>query len=461
MWTPRRVLLLLAGLAVVVGGLLVYVWFLGGYDGLPVLPPAYLKTADRNTPVPGGQVGTTVGLLQLAFGRNSPEGASDVRAYRHRLPITGRNGVMAIGPPQTDGTPRVVVAPVSVALFGQRNPRPKPGEQVEITTLHADRATITFDRNINRVEDMTGAKVVSLNLESDPDDDPKALATEGKRDPRKGRTWVSNNRKSADPSDHLIVRTAGPLFVQLPDDTTPYDPNTKHIWDHRRGGSVRPAEPAPAATGAGRRAGRPTRPGLAPLGGGRTDRRRTRPTARRPRLAGRPPPPRRRAGHPHRPHPPAAHRHRPRAGGVPRPGEEGGERTAPAAGQGEQLLRRGAGDGDGRRGAALPVDRGRRRTTRHYPAARLSTARGGEAGRPARPVRRPAARCRGRRRRADRRRHPGRPPRHPLATGGEHAGAVPVQPGEQFRHLHRRRHRPGRRRQLRRRHPPERRQPDR
>ncbi len=228
MWTPRRVLLFVIGFAIVAAGFSVYLWFLGSYDGLPALPPAYLQKGDASTPVPSRPVPTTIGLLQMAFGKNSPEGGADARVYMHRLPITGRNGVMAIGPPRTDSSPRVVVSPVSLALFGQRNPRPKPGEQVETTTLHADRAVIIFDKPITRVEDMSGAKVVSMNLESDPDDDPKAVAV--KRDSRKGRTWISNNRKSADPSDHLVVRTVGPLFVELPDESIPYKPETKHIW---------------------------------------------------------------------------------------------------------------------------------------------------------------------------------------------------------------------------------------
>ncbi len=228
MWTPRRVGLLLLGVVVLVAAFVVYQFFLGGFDGLPVLPDKYLVRG-KGTEVVEKPVSTTARQLQIAFGENSPEASSDVRVYKHRLPIVDRNGVMAIGSPVTNGTPRVVVSPVSVALFGARNAKVRAGEQAEATTIHADRATIEFDKPISRIEDMTTAKMVRLELESEPDDDPKALA-ETRRDPRQGRIWLTNNRKSPDPADHLVLRTVGPLFVQLPNDGIAESPDTKHIW---------------------------------------------------------------------------------------------------------------------------------------------------------------------------------------------------------------------------------------
>jgi hypothetical protein len=226
-WTPRRVGLLLVGVVCVAAAFAVYQFFFGVYDGLPAVPAKYLVAGKSAAPV--YPVSSTLRQLQMAFGDGSPEGSSDVRVYKHRLPIADRNGVMAIGNPQTDGTPRVVVAPVSVALFGPRNARVRAGEQVEITTLHADRAVITFDKPIARIDDMGTAKVAQLDLESEPDDDPRALA-DTRRDPRQGRIWVTNNRKSPDPADHLVLRTPGPLLVQLPADDAPESPDTKHIW---------------------------------------------------------------------------------------------------------------------------------------------------------------------------------------------------------------------------------------
>jgi hypothetical protein len=227
-WTPRRVGLMLLGVVLLAAAFAVYAVFLGGYDGLPALPAKYLVRGYDGERVVY-PVSNTVGRLQAAFGPGSPEGTADVRVYKHRLPIADRNGVMAIGTPLTDGSPRVVVSPVSVALFGPPAVRVRPGEQVEMTTMHADRAIITFDRPIERIEDMYQAKMAELQLESDPDDDPKALA-ETKRDPRQGQIWVTNNRKSPDPADHLVLRTRGPLFVQLPSDDAPEVPGTKHIW---------------------------------------------------------------------------------------------------------------------------------------------------------------------------------------------------------------------------------------
>src|SRR3954451_10212286 len=49
MWTPKRVLLLVAGIIVFLSGFQVYAYFLGGIDGLPPLPPAYLPAASGAT----------------------------------------------------------------------------------------------------------------------------------------------------------------------------------------------------------------------------------------------------------------------------------------------------------------------------------------------------------------------------------------------------------------------------
>ena len=51
MWTPKRVLLLAGGFVLFLGAYLVYAFFLGGIDGLPALPVAYLPIEG---PVPPG-----------------------------------------------------------------------------------------------------------------------------------------------------------------------------------------------------------------------------------------------------------------------------------------------------------------------------------------------------------------------------------------------------------------------
>lgn len=229
MWTPRRVGLLFLGVLVLVAAFVGYSFFLGGFDGLPALPEKYLIAGKGGSSGVVYRLSTTTRQLQLAFGEGSPEGSSDVRVYKQRMPLGDRNGYMAIGSPLMNGTPQVQVAPVSVALFGPPNAKLRIGEHAEITTMHADRAVLLFDRPISRMEDMTAAKIVRMELVSEPDDDPRALA-ETKRDPRQGRIWVTNNRKSPDPADHLVLRTPGPLLVQLPTEDSPEPPDAKHIW---------------------------------------------------------------------------------------------------------------------------------------------------------------------------------------------------------------------------------------
>ncbi len=213
-------------MAVLVAAFLAYSVVLGGFDGLPAIPEKYLKRAEGAV-VPNFPIPTTILDLQHAFGPDSAEGGSSTE-YQNRLQIPGRDGVIACGSPLTDRTPLVTVAPVSVALFGKRSAPLKPGEVRDASTFHADRAVIRFDRPINKVEDMFSAKVVGLELTSDPDDN--ADVPTDRKDKRKGRIWISSNRKSPDPADHVVIRTPGPVFVQLPDETTPYDPNVPQIW---------------------------------------------------------------------------------------------------------------------------------------------------------------------------------------------------------------------------------------
>lgn len=226
MWTTRRIGLLLLGLAIAGAAFAGYSFVLGGFDGLPAIPQAYLKPA-TGTVIPQYPVSLTIAQLQQAFGPYSSEGGTDLD-YKNRLQIPGHDGVIACGSPVPNGTPLVTVAPISVALFGKSALRPRPGTAPEISTFHADRAVLRFDRPVSKIDEMNTSKIVGIELASDPDDDPNTPIE--RKDKRKGRIWISQNRKSLDPADHIVVRTPGPVFVQLPDDDTPYDPNVPHVW---------------------------------------------------------------------------------------------------------------------------------------------------------------------------------------------------------------------------------------
>jgi hypothetical protein len=212
-------------MALCVAAYLGYAYVLGGFDGLPTIPDGYLKQAEGEL-LPQYPVSRTIEQLQQAFGPDSPEAGTSLE-YKNRLQLQRHDGVIACGSPVVSGTPTVTVAPVSVALFGKRSARAKPGEVPDISTFHADKSVLKFDRPIIKVDDMFTAKVVSIELVSDPDDDPDTPTA--KKDRRKGRIWISHNRQSLDPADHVVIRTTGPVYVDLPDETAPYDPNVPHI----------------------------------------------------------------------------------------------------------------------------------------------------------------------------------------------------------------------------------------
>src|SRR5690242_5862159 len=72
-WTSKRILILIAGLAIFLSGYGVYAYFLGGIDGLPPLPPEYCEKGELNYTLPGTPETAIDGKLRLAFGPESKE----------------------------------------------------------------------------------------------------------------------------------------------------------------------------------------------------------------------------------------------------------------------------------------------------------------------------------------------------------------------------------------------------
>jgi hypothetical protein len=209
-WTPRRVLLLLAGTLMFGGVYGVYAHALGWIDGLPQLPARMLEHARGEFRPPDRPLLPTVERLRVAFG----PGCEEENPSTYANQFTFRSGdswvVVATGRvPNPDGT-RVVLSPFSVAVFGK--PRPAhlraPGEVEEISTFHADKAVLEFDRPVSGLADMHKAKVVRLELASDPE------ATT--RDKRRGQVHITNNQRSADPNKALAFRSPGPVFYRDP-----------------------------------------------------------------------------------------------------------------------------------------------------------------------------------------------------------------------------------------------------
>ena len=230
MWTPRRILLLLLGLVGSLGAYIAYSAALGGVDGLPDLPSRLL------IPAPPGQefdfsnqpISPTNLRLQQAFGPSSPE-VLDTIAYKNRLEMRERGLVFACGQMEFErpaATPFVSVSPFSVAFFGKEKPPHlrQEGEVQEISTFHADRAVLQFDRPVASPQDLSGktpAKLIGMELVSVPD--------MPSHDVRRGQIWITNNQKATDPGQFLVFRTPGPLFYRV-QDAAPASQDAPQVW---------------------------------------------------------------------------------------------------------------------------------------------------------------------------------------------------------------------------------------
>ena len=212
MLTPRRTMLLLAGFVLFAGAYAVYAQLLGWLDGLPQLPAAALLKSDGSfTPPKRPDVAPTQQRLIEAFGENSPETNDSHYLMQFLFPSGDSSVLIASGmPPDKPNSHRVTLSPFSIAVFS----KPKaahlrqPGEVAEISTAHADKGILEFDRVINNMADMKKALLLRVELVSDFE---QALP-----DPRRGVVHITNNQRSSDPNRSLVLRTVGPVFYRNP-----------------------------------------------------------------------------------------------------------------------------------------------------------------------------------------------------------------------------------------------------
>lgn len=209
MLTPRRTLMLLAGFLAFGTAYAVYARFLGWLDGLPQLPEAMLiESVGEFRPPDNPQAPTQVRLAE-AFGPKAPE--TDYAYYPNQFSFVNGESVvvLASGPvPVNPDSHRVTLSPFSLAMFGKPKPAHlrKPGEVPEITTVHADKGILEFDRKITNPNDMKTAKLVRLELISDIE--------QTFPDPRRGTVHITNNQRSPDRDRQLTIRTVGPVFYR-------------------------------------------------------------------------------------------------------------------------------------------------------------------------------------------------------------------------------------------------------
>ena len=190
MWTPKRVLILLGGLALFISGYLVYAYFLGGIDGLPLLSEEYLP--DKNgpgvtiqEPIPDGE---SEKKLKWAFGPECEE-------LRRPIKLDLRSKGVFLAASQFDIEPdgRVKLSPFSAALF----PKSKGEVFPEINTVQCEFAYLTLDRPVANLTELSNRKIVGVELRGN-----------------RGVTMV-NNRRSAEKNDDIeLLITNGPLFYE-------------------------------------------------------------------------------------------------------------------------------------------------------------------------------------------------------------------------------------------------------
>ena len=227
MWTPRRILLLIAAVVGFTAVFVVYDRFLGLIDGLPDLPVEYAEAAPNQTiEFDNGPVSPTYLRLQEAWGPNSPE-VLDSIAYKIKNEQRDKGIVIASGQPTFAPEPSkfVTVSPFSVAFFGKPKPAHlrTPDDIPEISTFHADKAVLQFDREVRNVQDIgTKAKLVGMELISDPD-----LPS---NDVRRGQIVITNNQRSRDPGQFLVFTTPGPLFYRAFDSADPPPKDAPQVW---------------------------------------------------------------------------------------------------------------------------------------------------------------------------------------------------------------------------------------
>jgi hypothetical protein len=130
-------------------------YFLGGINNLPPLPPELLaQNVDHLLP-PGETAGEIARKLELAFGSGCEELNRPMT-----LIMRDKGVVLATGQlqPQDDG--RVLLSPFSAALF----PKHKVEGFPEITTVQSEAAYLTLDRPVKTLSELSSRKVTKVEL---------------------------------------------------------------------------------------------------------------------------------------------------------------------------------------------------------------------------------------------------------------------------------------------------------
>lgn len=217
MWTPKRVLLLVMGLAVFITAYAVYARNLGHIDGLPPLPEDFEPSADGGTsnpdPLPSRENEADRRLRQ-AFGEECPELKRTIK-----LEVRMRGIVLAADQFKIEDDGRVKLQPFSIALFGKT----KGAAQLpEINTIRSDVAYLTFDRPVSNIGDMSNRAITGAELVQDREQaQDHVRAQDSERRGYEGGVLIVNNRRTPQRDDDMSLFTPGPVY---------YQENLHRIW---------------------------------------------------------------------------------------------------------------------------------------------------------------------------------------------------------------------------------------
>jgi hypothetical protein len=191
-WTPKRILLLMAGFAVFLSTYEVYAHFLGSIDGLPALPQEYWPSDEPLLPLTkfDHRPSEADRKLSQAFGPDCEE----VKQRTIKLVLRDRGIVIASSNFTVEPDGRAKLTPFSIAIFGkERDEFRFP----EINTVRCKEAYLQFDRPISNPTEISNRKIVGGEL----------------RGGALGPIEINNNRHTPEATDDLHVTvTKDPLF---------------------------------------------------------------------------------------------------------------------------------------------------------------------------------------------------------------------------------------------------------
>jgi hypothetical protein len=159
-WTPKRILILVAGLVSFLFVYGVYVFFLGVYDGLPQLPKDF-KPGPPPDIAKQPVEDRIEKKLRDAFGVGCPELK---RSIQLDLPKKGWGLAANHFDPEPDG--RIKLTPFSAFMIPKS--KDKSAKTLEINTIRCDIAYLTLDRKISNMAELGNRKVIAVELCRDP-----------------------------------------------------------------------------------------------------------------------------------------------------------------------------------------------------------------------------------------------------------------------------------------------------